>query len=340
MIVTEIFDGSQIYYILLSGVPFVAVMLLMPFYIRFLKRKMFGQYIREDGPQHHQLKEGTPTSGGVVVMAGVVLGVPLIAYLSGPALLSIEYWITLGVTLVLAALGFMDDYLKIAKKQNKGVSGYTKLAVQCLCGLGVGLYMMNAFPVNQIAVFNWFPLELGWFYPVFSMFIVAGTSNAVNLTDGLDGLAGGTAVLSLVALTLIFNGGFQDPTHASVYPDLANFALIMTGALLAFLFFNIYPAKIFMGDTGSLALGGAIATMAILSQSEVWLILIGGIFVMETLSVILQVASFKLTGKRIFKMSPIHHHFELCGWSELRVVTSFVFVQLVLCAMAVFLYNR
>ncbi len=329
----------RIHYALMGLIPFLVVMVLMPLYIWFLKRKMMGQYIREDGPQHHQAKEGTPTSGGVIVIIGVLMGVPVISWLDGNSLLSTEYGITLGVTLLLAGLGFLDDYLKIAKKQNKGLSGYAKLLIQALCGLGVGFYMMAAFPVTQIAVFNWGALELGWLYPVFSMFIVTGTSNAVNLTDGLDGLAGGTAIISLLAFALIFSGGYQDPTHAPSYPDLANFCIVLTGALLAFFFFNMRPAKIFMGDTGSLALGGALGTMAVLSQSEVWLILIGAVFLIEALSVILQVASFKLTGKRIFKMSPIHHHFELCGWSENRVVGSFIFFQALLCTTAVLLYN-
>lgn len=331
-------DAQKINNAIICFVSLLFVLITAPLYIRFLKKRYFGQYIREEGPQHHQSKAGTPTAGGVIILGGLLAGVAANYYLFKTFFLTEEVWLTLGVIFLLGGLGFIDDYLKIAKKNNRGISGYIKLAVQALAGLGVGLYMMTAYQISEVAVFNWFRVDLGLFFPLFSMLVVMGASNAVNLTDGLDGLATGTGIISFLALAAIFNGSMFRELGA-VYPDLAFLCLALLGSLMGFLFFNVKPAKIFMGDTGSLALGGGLGAMAVLGGLELWLLLIGGIFVLEALSVILQVISFKTSGRRIFRMSPLHHHFELVGWSETRVVFVFVILQVLLCGGALFLYN-
>jgi phospho-N-acetylmuramoyl-pentapeptide-transferase len=314
-------------------VPLLLVGLTGNHYITFLKQKYFGQYIREDGPQSHQSKAGTPTAGGILILGAVLIGHLLAGLLKGSAGLSITAWLVLIATLLLGGLGFWDDYLKIAKKHNKGLSGYSKLAIQGLVGLAIGLYAMQGNPTGEVSLFQLATLQLGWLYPVFAMLVITGTSNAVNLTDGLDGLAASTAACSFLSIAFIFS-------LITPFPDLAWSALILLGATLGFLWFNKHPARIFMGDSGSLALGGAIGALAVLGHLEFWLLLLGGIFVLEALSVILQVISFKTTGKRIFKMSPIHHHFELSGWSEPMVVQRFIAFQFLLCLAAIFMYNN
>jgi phospho-N-acetylmuramoyl-pentapeptide-transferase len=330
---------QRLYNATLMTVPLLFVLAAAPFYIRFLRKRYMGQYIREDGPQSHKGKAGTPTAGGVLILAGLGIGLLAAYAIYRQYYFTEEAWLVIGVILVMGLLGFCDDYLKISKKKNKGVSGYTKLMVQAACGLAVGGYMMGAYHVSHVAVFNWFQIELGWIYPLFAVLVVTGTSNAVNLTDGLDGLAAGTTIISFLALSILFSGSMYVDV-AAVYPDLAMICLALMGSILGFFFFNMHPAKLFMGDTGSLALGAALGAMAVLAQVEFWLILIGGVFVLETLSVILQVISFKTTGRRIFRMSPLHHHFELGGWSETKVVSSFIILQVLLCAVAVFLYNK
>lgn len=325
---------------LVMTIPLLAALMAGGPFIRFLQQRYLGQYIRQDGPQSHHQKAGTPTAGGVLILASALLGVGAMGLFKLTDYWTTEFWLALGVTLALGALGLVDDYLKIAKKQNKGVSGYAKLAVQGALGLALGLYMSQVLGLSGVAVFNGWRLELGPVaYPLFTALVMMGVSNAVNLTDGLDGLAAGTSVLTLTALSVFFTGNLYSDV-ASVYPDLAMWALILTGATLGFLFHNLHPARLFMGDTGSLALGGAMAALAILSQTEFWLWLVGGVFVAEALSVILQVVSFKTTGRRIFRMSPLHHHFELCGWPEKRVTAVFILAQFALCALAVFLYNK
>ncbi|MBY0403323.1 MAG: phospho-N-acetylmuramoyl-pentapeptide-transferase, partial [Cyanobacteria bacterium] len=236
-------------------------------------------------------------------------------------------------------LGFYDDFLKIAKKQNKGLHGYGKLGVQALIGLGIGYIVPES--AHQVSFFNGEILDLGGFYPLFAMLIVIATSNAVNLTDGLDGLAAGTVSCSLIGAMILLGFGLLTTPIFSEPTLLISLCLAasLLGATLGFLMFNRHPARIFMGDCGSLALGGALATLAILGHFEFWLLLIGGLYVVEALSVILQVLSFKTTGKRIFRMSPIHHHFELGGWHETKVVKYFIIFQFLLCLVAVFLYN-
>ncbi len=323
---------AQIDAALAALIPFGVSLVLGGPYINFLKKRYMGQYIREDGPQSHHSKAGTPTAGGVLILLAFMVGIGALVALKGTSLLSLPVLLVLGVTLVFGALGFVDDYLKISKKKNKGVSGYTKLAVQVIAGLVTGWYGMQATPDGGlVSVFGLFSIPFGLVYPLLAAFIITGASNAVNLTDGLDGLASGTSLMTFMTLGLILIG------KGEVALGLIAFAL--AGAALGFLMFNRNPARIFMGDTGSLALGGAFGALVVLGRIECWALLLGAIFIVETLSVILQVYSFKTTGKRIFRMSPLHHHFELGGWSENRVVYSFVTFQFFCCTLAVFLYN-
>lgn len=301
-------------------------------YIGFLRKRYMGQYIREDGPQSHLSKAGTPTAGGVLILVSFAFALLVLAILNGFAFLTVPVLLVAGLTLLFGLLGFVDDYLKISKKKNKGVSGYTKLAVQVLAGLAVGWYVLQSSPEGSVDFFGLFSVNLGWLYPVFAALVITASSNAVNLTDGLDGLASGTSLMTFMTLAMLLIAIGQG--------NLALVALALAGAALGFLLFNRYPARIFMGDTGSLALGGALGALVVLGRIEFWLVLLGAVFVLEALSVILQVVSFKTTGKRIFRMSPLHHHFELCGWKETTVVFSFVTFQLLCCTVAVFLYNK
>lgn len=312
--------------------PFLVSLALGGPYIQFLQKRYMGQYIREDGPQSHQSKAGTPTAGGVLILFSLLVGLAVLYALMGTAFFSPAVGVALAVTLAFGLLGFVDDYLKISKKKNKGVTGYTKLAVQVVVGLGAGWYALQSLPHGgDVSVFGWFSIPFGFLYPLLTAFIVTGASNAVNLTDGLDGLASGTALMTFITLAMMLLATGQEA--------LGLFALGVAGACLGFLMFNRNPARIFMGDTGSLALGGAFGALVVLGKLECWALLLGAVFIVETLSVILQVYSFKTTGKRIFRMSPLHHHFELGGWSENRVVYSFVTFQFFCCTLAVFLYN-
>jgi phospho-N-acetylmuramoyl-pentapeptide-transferase len=314
-------------------IPFAFSQCLGGPYIDFLRRRYMGQYIREDGPQSHLSKKGTPTAGGVLILAAFLAGLVVVAILQGREFLSPGVWIVVAVTLGFGLLGFVDDYLKISKKKNKGVSGYTKLMVQVVTGLALGFYILHSSPNGgTVSLFGLTTINLGWLYPLFTAFVITGASNSVNLTDGLDGLASGNLLLSFMTVSFLLFGVAR--------PDLAMTAQALAGACLGFLLFNRYPARIFMGDTGSLALGGALGALVILGRLELWITLLGAIYILEALSVILQVISFKTTGKRIFRMSPIHHHFELCGMKETHVVYSFVTFQFVCCVLAVFLYNR
>lgn len=318
--------------VLAALIPFGVSLTLGKPYIQFLKTRYMGQYIREDGPESHQSKAGTPTAGGVLILLSFIIGVAVLAILKGPALLSPSVWLVLGVLMAFGSLGFVDDYLKISKKKNKGVSGYTKLAVQVIAGLVTGWFVMQSLPQgSQVSGFGLFTIPLGYVYPLLAAFIITGASNAVNLTDGLDGLASATALLTFITLALML--------FATHQVALGLLSLCLAGAALGFLMFNRNPARIFMGDTGSLALGGVFGALVVLGKLECWALLLGAIFIVETLSVILQVYFFKTTGKRIFRMSPLHHHFELGGWSENRVVYSFVTFQFFCCTLAVFLYN-
>jgi len=287
---------------LLAGVP----------YLDFLKKNLYGQFIREDGPASHSKKAGTPTMGGLIIVIPAIIGAVLSLVMDQKT--SIEALILLITFGLFTFVGLKDDIAKITQKKNKGLSAKGKLLLQVLISSIPALYITFT-GERSISVFGLANIDLGIFYPFFAIFIIVGFSNAVNLTDGLDGLAAGTVAFAMSSATVI--------CMLIGRPDLAHISAAVAGSCFGFLYYNKCPAKIFMGDTGSLALGGLLGTLAVIGKFELWLLIIGGIFVIETLSVILQVISFKTTGKRIFKMSPIHHHFELLGWSEKKVVYTF-----------------
>ncbi|MFC7784462.1 MULTISPECIES: phospho-N-acetylmuramoyl-pentapeptide-transferase [unclassified Rossellomorea] len=307
---------------------FLITVLLAPIFIPFLRRLKFGQSIRDEGPQSHMKKTGTPTMGGIVFLVSIVITTfVMTGKYSEPGP---ETYLMILVTVGFGLLGFLDDFIKVVMKRNLGLTSKQKLLGQIVISVIFYLiFKQNDFPTTVSIPLTDFSFELGWFYCLFIIFWLVGFSNAVNLTDGLDGLVSGTSAIAFGALAVL-------AWNQSQY-DVAIFGVAVVGAVLGFLVFNAHPAKVFMGDTGSLALGGAIATIAILTKLEIILILIGGVFVIETLSVILQVASFKTTGKRIFKMSPLHHHYELVGWSEWRVVVTFWTVGLLFAVLGIYI---
>ena len=288
------------------------VLMTGPFFIPWLHKLKFGQSIREEGPQSHQAKSGTPTMGGIMIILGIVLGT-----LAG-APWSAEILLALFITLGHFALGFLDDYIKVVKKRNLGLKAKQKLLGQIVIAL-VTIYIGTRELGIDTSI--WLPVananvDIGFGYYLLVLFVLVGTSNAVNLTDGLDGLASGTMAVAASCYGVV--------CALTGHSDLVAFCVAIVAACLAFLRFNAHPAKVFMGDTGSLALGGALAAVGILTHTEILLVVIGLVFVCEALSVIMQVTYFKATGgKRIFRMSPIHHHFELGGWSETKVVLVF-----------------
>jgi phospho-N-acetylmuramoyl-pentapeptide-transferase len=307
---------------------FLISVLLSPIFIPFLRRLKFGQSIREEGPKSHQKKSGTPTMGGVMILFSVTITTLVITYkYSTP---SVELLLLLLVTIGYGILGFLDDFIKVVMKRNLGLTSKQKLLGQTLIAIIFFIiFIQHDFSTVVGIPGTDFSFDLGWFYLVFLLFMLVGGSNAVNLTDGLDGLLAGTAAIAFGAFAVI-------AWSQSQY-DIAIFSVAVVGAVLGFLVFNAHPAKVFMGDTGSLALGGAIATIAILTKLEILLVIIGGVFVLETLSVIIQVISFKTTGKRVFKMSPLHHHYELVGWSEWRVVVTFWAVGLIFSVIGIYI---
>jgi len=289
------------------------VLCIGPLLIPELHKLKFGQSIREEGPKSHQAKSGTPTMGGIMIILAIVAAAPLT-----PAVL-----LALFITLGHFVLGFLDDYIKVVKKRNLGLKAKQKMLGQILIAI---VTMIVGTRVLGIDTTIWIPIadvnvDIGVGYYFLVLFVLVGTSNAVNLTDGLDGLASGTVAIASGAYALV--------CYMTGHYDLAIFSVAMMMACLAFLRFNAHPAKVFMGDTGSLALGGAVAAVGILTHTEILLAVIGFVFVCEALSVIIQVISFKTTGKRVFRMSPIHHHFELGGWKETKVVFVFWMVGLV-----------
>ncbi len=306
------------------GASFLIAVLLGPLFIPLLRRLKFGQQIREEGPQSHLKKSGTPTMGGIIIMIAL-----LIAFVKFSDKTS-EFWVLLTASLGFGLVGFLDDYIKIVFKRSLGLTAKQKLFGQLLFSIIVCVLLYNMHHSTEIIVpgTSW-GFDLGWFYYAFVVIIMFAASNSVNFTDGLDGLLAGTSAIAFGAFTIV---ALQASSHES-----AVFSAAMIGAVLGFLVYNAHPAKVFMGDMGSLGIGGGIAAVAILTKTELLLIIIGGVFVLEMLSVILQVASFKLRGKRIFKMSPIHHHFELVGWSEWKVVTVFWSVGIVLAAIGLLL---
>ncbi|AGX03758.1 MULTISPECIES: phospho-N-acetylmuramoyl-pentapeptide-transferase [Bacillaceae] len=307
---------------------FLITVLLSPIFIPFLRRLKFGQSIREEGPQSHQKKTGTPTMGGIMILLSVT--VTTLVMSSKFAEPTAEIYMVLLVTLGFGLLGFLDDFIKVALKRNLGLTSKQKLLGQIIISLiFYFIFQTNEFSTEVSIPFTDLSIDLGWSYALFIIFWLVGFSNAVNLTDGLDGLVSGTAAIAFGAFAVL--AWNQSQFEVSI------FSVAVVGAVLGFLVFNAHPAKVFMGDTGSLALGGAIATVAILTKLEFILIIIGGVFVIETLSVILQVISFKTTGKRIFKMSPLHHHYELVGWSEWRVVVTFWTVGLLFAILGIYI---
>ena len=312
-------------------------------FINWMRKKQGrGQPIRSDGIERHVIeKAGTPTMGGIMILAGLIVGTLIWGDLA-----NLFVWVVLMVTVAYGALGFMDDYAKVTKQTTAGVSGWMKIGIQFgVAALATYLIMVSSFrPVDPglgssvaFPIFKSLLINLGWFYIAFGMIVIGGFSNAVNLTDGLDGLAIAPVMIAAAAFGfiayLVGNVKFADYLQVHFIPgvgEIAPFCGALIGAGLGFLWFNAPPAKIFMGDTGSLALGGALGAIAVATKHEIVLVIIGGLFVLETVSVIVQVASFKLTGKRVFRMAPIHHHFERLGWKESTVVIRFWIISIVL----------
>lgn len=294
---------------------------LSPVMIPFLKKLKFGQFVRDDGPESHLKKSGTPTMGGLIILCSIVV-TSLFYMKSNPVILPVLF-VTLGFGLV----GFLDDYIKVVMKRSMGLRAWQKMVGQFLITAIFAYYLTNYTDVGTgilIPFTNGKVLDLGfWFYP-FLFFAVIGTVNGTNFTDGLDGLLSSITVLTATFFTVVAIGmksGLEPITCAAV------------GALLGFLVFNVYPAKVFMGDTGSLALGGLIASTAVMLRMPVYIVIVGFIYFVEVLSVIIQVLYFKKTGKRVFKMAPIHHHFELSGWPETKVVAIFAIITAILCLL-------
>ncbi|RHW36500.1 phospho-N-acetylmuramoyl-pentapeptide-transferase [Neobacillus notoginsengisoli] len=307
---------------------FLITVLTSPVFIPFLRRLKFGQSIREEGPKSHQKKSGTPTMGGLMILLSVIITtIVMVGKYAEP---TAKTYMLIIVTAGFGLLGFLDDFIKVAMKRNLGLTSKQKLLGQIIISvIFYLLYRSSELPSAIRLPFSDEPIHLGWIYLLFVIFWLVGFSNAVNLTDGLDGLVSGTAAIAFGAYAVLAWNQSQF--------ELSIFSVAVVGAVLGFLVFNSHPAKVFMGDTGSLALGGAIAALSILTGLEILLLVIGGVFVIETLSVILQVISFKTTGKRIFKMSPLHHHYELSGWSEWRVVVTFWSVGLLLAILGIYI---
>jgi phospho-N-acetylmuramoyl-pentapeptide-transferase len=312
--------------------------ILGPWLIERMRQIKLGQFIREEGPKSHQQKAGTPTMGGILINVAILIPTILWADIVNPYI-----WIILFVTFAYGAIGFIDDYRKLVKKRNLGLTAKEKFTMQILVALAAGLAIAylpsihnNYSTVVTFPFLKHFALNLGPAYIGLIVIMLVGCSNGVNLTDGLDGLAIGSTLVVAVTYTILTYaaGNFRiaDYLRIAWVPqtgELAVFCGAMVGASLGFLWFNAHPAEIFMGDVGSLALGGAIGCLAVIIKQEILLGLVGGLFVLEGMSVVLQVASFKLTGRRIFKMSPLHHHFELSGWKETKVVVRFWIIAII-----------
>jgi phospho-N-acetylmuramoyl-pentapeptide-transferase len=312
-----------------------------PWVIKRLKDISAVQQIRDDGPQTHIKKTGTPTMGGIIIIIGVLLAVLLWGDLAN-MYIRIMIFSLIGF----GGVGLLDDYLKVVRKNYKGLRAGYKFGAQILLALfiGVVLYTNPEDPYNSVLSVPFFKqwlFDLGWFYIPFSIVVVVGSSNAVNLTDGIDGLAIGLVAIAVIAnIVLVYISGnakfaqYLQVLYLQNTGELTVFCGALLGASLGFLWFNSYPADVFMGDVGSLALGGALGTLAVITKHEIVLAVVGGIFVVETLSVVFQVSSFKLTGRRIFKMAPIHHHFELKGWHESKVIVRFWIVGIMLALLS------
>ncbi len=306
------------------AVSLIIALALGPLVIRELKKFHARQSEREEGPESHKYKAGTPTMGGILILTALVVS----CLIFNP--MDLRKGLALFLTLGHGIIGFLDDSIKAVKHRNLGLTAKQKLAGQFVMA-AVFCFILKEylnFPTTVWIPFTTWNVDLGMLYYVFVFVMIVGTSNAVNLTDGLDGLAAGSCAIASVAYVVI--------SVALGYVNFAVFSAALTGACLGFLFYNQHPAKMFMGDTGSLALGGALAAMAILTKTELLLIIAGGLYVIEALSVIIQVVSFKTRGVRVFKMSPIHHHFELSGWSEVKVVTVFWSFSAIMAILSIF----
>lgn len=328
---------------LMGAVTALLISLLVgPVMIRRLAYYQVGQAIRSDGPQSHLSKAGTPTMGGALILVAIILSTLIWADLTNKYV-----WIVLAVTTTFGIVGWIDDYRKVIKKNSKGLPARWKYFWQSIAGLGAALYLYQTatMPVETellVPVFKDVVIQLGIFYVVLSYFVIVGTSNAVNLTDGLDGLAimptvmvaGGLGVFAYVGGHVNFSEYLHTPYIAGM-GEMLVICTAIVGSGLGFLWFNTYPAQVFMGDVGSLALGAALGVIAVIVRQELVLFIMGGVFVAETVSVILQVASFKLTGKRIFRMAPIHHHFELKGWAEPKVIVRFWIITVLLVLIGI-----
>ncbi len=315
---------------------------IAPSMIAWLRRLKVGQHVRYDGPQTHLTKQGTPTMGGLLIIAALVSSVLLWSDLTNKYV-----WVVLFAALTFGGIGFWDDYLKVVKKQSTGLRAYQKSGLQILASLAIGFFLFfNPGDPNStylsVPFLKRMLLNLGWFYIPFVVVVIVGSSNAVNLTDGLDGLAIGlVGIASTANAVIVYLGGnrvIADYLKILYIPgsgELAIFCGAMLGASLGFLWYNAHPAEVFMGDVGSLSLGGALGTLAVVTKHELILVVVGGIFVAETVSVMLQVASYKLTGRRIFRMAPIHHHFEQIGWPESKVIARFWIVGIILALISI-----
>lgn len=302
---------------LLFGVPYIA----------YLKKHLFGQYIRDVAPEAHAEKSGTPTTGGVFIVSAILLA-SIVTLLLAQRLTSTAL-IILFTLFFYTLAGFQDDYLKLKGKANKGLSARGKLLRQVLIALLPALFVTLAHQTAVHVGYDYY--NLGWLYPLLAVFIITGASNAFNLTDGLDGLAASCGIPVFLACTII--------AFTLASQEVAIIAAATTGALIGFLKYNKPKAQVFMGDTGSLAIGGLLGTLAVVGKFEFTLIVLAGVFIIETLSVIIQVISFKTTGKKIFKMSPIHHHYELLGWSEKQIVVRFAIMSLLFAVLALISFN-
>jgi phospho-N-acetylmuramoyl-pentapeptide-transferase len=324
--------------ILIAGLASLLISIFLgPKYIQFLRDREFGQHIREEGPAEHQVKAGTPTMGGLVVFTAI--GIPYLILSDRDAASLVVF----GTALACAAIGFVDDWLKIVKARSLGLSARTKLACQLVIAVGLWAVATQVVGLSDNLEFRIFDgsVDIGGFYVLLIFLVLAGATNGVNLTDGLDGLAAGCAAIVLLTYTAIaFITGGQDGLSIAEQDGLSLLGACLVGASIGFLWFNSFPASIFMGDTGSLGLGGAIAGMAVMTKSEVLLIVIGGIFVIEALSVAAQVFTFRVFRRRILLMAPIHHHFELMGWSETKIIVRFWITAAIASAIGFTLYQQ
>ena len=299
--------------ILIGGMAALLIAIFLgPRFIAYLKEKEFGQFIRDEGPIEHHVKAGTPTMGGIIIFIAALVPVLILADVTNAATAGV-----VGTALASAAIGFADDWTKIVRKRSLGLPGRWKLIAQALIALGLWYVATERAGLNDVVLVRMFDasIDLGWLMPLFIFFVLAGATNGVNLTDGLDGLAAGCAAIVFITYTFM--------TWTLGLYDLTLISACFAGACVGFLWFNSFPAAIFMGDTGSLGIGGAIAGLAVMTDTELLLVVIGGIFVLDALSVAIQVFAFRSFRRRVFLMAPIHHHFEMRGWSETKIILRF-----------------